>query len=104
MDVAKTASKLSKFSQNPLPIYDAAVIKAIAYLYQTKTLAIEYSNENVKNYIFAKASDATFGNNLVSRKSIKGYHNLCQAHETPPISIVKMSVMLTASSWKIAYY
>ena len=73
MDVAKTASKLLKFSQNPSPTYDTAVTKAVAYLYQTKALAIEYSTENVKNYIFARASNAAFGDNSVSRKSTEGY-------------------------------
>src|SRR6266700_262215 len=72
-DIAKTASKLSKFSHNLLPIHDTAATKAIAYLYQTKTLAIKYSKKDIKNYIFARASDAAFGNNLVSRKSTKGY-------------------------------
>ena len=33
LDIAKTASKLSKFSYNLSPIYDTAVTKAIAYLY-----------------------------------------------------------------------
>ena len=72
-DMAKIASKLSKFSHNPLPIHNASVIRAIAYLYQTKTLAIKYSKKDIKNYIFIRASDAAFGNNLVSRKSTKGY-------------------------------
>src|SRR6266567_4471083 len=72
-DAAQTASKLSKFLYNPLPIYDAAVTRAITYLYQTKTLAIKYSKKDIKNYIFIRASDAAFGNNLVSRKSTKGY-------------------------------
>src|SRR6266702_2749050 len=72
-DTAKTASKLFKFSYNPSPIYNAAATKAIAYLYQTKTLAIKYSEKDIKNYIFARASNAAFGNNLVSRKSTKGY-------------------------------
>ena len=72
-DAAKTASKLSKFSHNPLPIHDAAATRAIAYLYQTKTRAIEYSEKDIKNYIFARASDAAFGDNSVSRKSTEGY-------------------------------
>src|SRR6266567_441911 len=72
-DTAKTASKLSKFSHNPSPIHDAAVTKAIVYLYQTKTRAIKYSKKDIKNYIFVRASNAAFGDNLVSRKSTKGY-------------------------------
>jgi len=73
LDVARTASKLLEFSQNSLLTHDVAATRAIAYLYQMKTLAIEYSNENVKNYIFARASDAVFGDNSVSRKSTEGY-------------------------------
>ena len=73
LDVAKAASKLSEFSQNPLPIYNAAATRAIAYLYQIKTFAIKYLNENLKNYIFARASDAAFGDNSVSKKSTEGY-------------------------------
>ena len=71
--VARTASKLSEFSRNPSPIHDAAATRAIAYLYQIKTLAIEYSKENIVNHIFARASDAAFGDDLVSRESIEGY-------------------------------
>ena len=54
-------------------MHDAAATRAIAYLYQTKTLTIKYSEEDIKNHIFAKANDTTFSDNLVSRKSIKGY-------------------------------
>ena len=72
-DVARTASKLSEFSRNPSPVHDAAATRAIAYLYQTRTLAIEYLKENVMNHIFARASDASFGDDPVSRKSIEGY-------------------------------
>ena len=72
-DAVKTVSKLSEFLYNLLLIYDAAVIRAIAYLYQTKTLVIEYFEKDIKNYIFVKASDVAFGDNLVSRKSTKGY-------------------------------
>src|SRR6266700_5910554 len=73
LDAAKTASKLSKFLYNLLPIHDAAITRAITYLYQTKTLAIKYSEKDIKNYIFVRASDAAFGDNLVSRKSTEGY-------------------------------
>jgi len=72
-NMARTASKLSQFSQNPSPIYDAAAIRAIAYLYQKKTLAIKYSKGNIKNYIFTRASDAAFSDDLVSRKTTEGY-------------------------------
>ena len=73
LDIAIIASKLSKFLHNLLPIYDVATTRAIAYLYQTKTLAIKYSKKDIKNYIFAKVSNTAFGNNLGSRKITKGY-------------------------------
>jgi len=73
LDVAKTASKLLEFSRNPSPIHDGAAIRAIAYLYQSKTLAIEFLKENIMNQIFARASDALFGDDLVNKKSIEGY-------------------------------
>ena len=73
LNTVKTASKLFKFSYNPSPIYNAAATKAIAYLYQTKTLAIKYSEKDIKNYIFARASNVAFSDNLVSRKSTEGY-------------------------------
>ena len=63
----------SQFSPNPSLIHDAAAIRAIAYLYQTKTLVIKYLEESVKKHIFIRASDAAFGDNLVSRKSTEGY-------------------------------
>ena len=43
------------------------------YLYQIKTFIIKYLEEALKNYIFLRISDTVFNNNLVSRKSIKGY-------------------------------
>ena len=43
------------------------------YLYQTKNFTIKYLKEALKNYIFTRASDVVFSNNLVSRKSIEGY-------------------------------
>ena len=43
------------------------------YLYQTKNFTIKYLEETLKNYIFIRASDAAFSNNLVSRKSTEGY-------------------------------
>ena len=72
-DIAITISKLSKFLYNPSPIHNAATTRAIAYLYQTKTLAIKYSKKDIKNYIFTRVSNIAFSNNLVSRKSTKGY-------------------------------
>src|SRR6266699_2179297 len=73
LDIVKTASKFFEFLYNLSPIYDIAAIRAIVYLYQTKTFAIKYSKKDIKNYIFARASNTAFGNNSVSRKSTEGY-------------------------------
>ena len=73
LDMARIVNKLLEFSQNPLLIYNVAVIRAIVYLYQTKTLAIKYLEETLKNYIFTRASNIAFSDNLVTRRSIEGY-------------------------------
>jgi len=49
LDMARTVSKLLEFLQNPLLIHDAATIRAITYLNQTKTLMIKYLKENIMN-------------------------------------------------------
>ena len=54
-------------------IYNAAAIRAIAYLYQSRTLAIKYLKKTLKNYIFIRVSNIAFSNDLVTKKSTKGY-------------------------------
>ena len=72
-DVAKTASKLSEFLLNPSPRHMEAVDRAIAYLYGTRTLAIEYGpDRDQKSEVFTCASDAAFADNQ-DRKSSDGY-------------------------------
>ena len=73
LNMTKTVSKLLEFLRNPLLIYNAAVTRAITYLYQIKTFIIKYLKENIINHIFVRASDTSFKDNLVSRKSIEGY-------------------------------
>ena len=73
LDIARIVSKLLKFSQNPSLIYNIVAIKAITYLYQTKTFIIKYLEEILKNYIFIRASNTIFKNNRISKKSMKGY-------------------------------
>jgi len=43
----------------------------IAYLYQKKTFIIKYLEETIKNYIFIRASNIIFSDDLVSRKSLE---------------------------------
>jgi hypothetical protein len=72
-DIAKTASKLSEFLLNPSPRHMEAVDRAIAYLYGTRTLAIEYGpDRDQKPEVFTCASDAAFADNQ-DRKSSDGY-------------------------------
>jgi hypothetical protein len=72
-DEARASSKLSEFLRNPSPLHDAAARRAIAHLYQTRTLAIEYSGQNVGSQAFTGASDAAFGDDSISRRSTEGY-------------------------------
>ena len=73
LDIVRTASKLLKFLYNPLLVYNIATIRVITYLDWTKTLTIKYLKENIINNIFIRASNISFRDNLVSKKSIKGY-------------------------------
>jgi hypothetical protein len=52
-DVAKTASKLSEFLQNPSPRHHAAVDQAITYLYGTKSYAIEFSADTNEQHVLS---------------------------------------------------
>ena len=45
----------------------------IAYLYQTKTLAIKYSSKNIGSQIIVCASNAAFGDDPINRKSTEGF-------------------------------
>ena len=70
-DVAFTAAKLSEFLQNPSPQHQGAINRALTYLNGTKTLAIEYSKRSDK--VFLGASDASFADDSVTRRSTEGY-------------------------------
>jgi hypothetical protein len=72
-DIARTASKLSEFLQNPSPRHQAAADQVVAYLYSTKTLAIEFSGSIDEEKVFIAASDAAFADNKATRRSSEGY-------------------------------
>jgi hypothetical protein len=55
----------------------AAADRVIAYLYSTRTLAIEYSERTMAD-IFLCSSDAAFAENEPTRRSSDGY--LCQLY------------------------
>ncbi len=72
-DAACTANKLSEFLRNPSPHHQAAVNRAISYLYGTRTLAIEYSGTTNGQEAFACASDVAFADDILTRHSTEGY-------------------------------
>jgi hypothetical protein len=70
-DCAFAASKLAEHLQNPSQQHADAADRAIKYLDGTKTLAIEYSVENMKDTVMF-ATDAAYADNP-DRKSSEGY-------------------------------
>jgi hypothetical protein len=71
-DVAFAASQLSHFLQNPSPEHIAAINWAIRYLYSTRFLAIEYNADTTTDPIVV-ASDASFADDVETRRSSQGY-------------------------------
>jgi hypothetical protein len=72
-DVARTASKLCEFLQNPSPIHQQAAEQAIVYLNTTYSKAIEFSAAQESELPFVCASDAAYAGNIPSRHSTEGY-------------------------------
>jgi hypothetical protein len=79
-DAARTANKLAEFLMNPSEKHLEAADQAIAYLYGTRYLAIEYSGMTDLNKTFICASDASFADHK-DRKSTEGY--LCKLYGGP---------------------
>lgn len=72
-DAARTANKLSEFLLNPGPTHMEALNRAIAYLYNTRYLALEYLGANLFNNPFICSSDAAFADDSTTRRSTEGY-------------------------------
>ena len=68
-----SAFYLTDFRPAYTPLHEAAVSRAIAYLYQMRTLAIKYSSRNIGSQIVVRVSNAAFSNDLISRKSTEGF-------------------------------
>ena len=68
-DVAFAASRLARFNTNPGPEHHTAADQVLLYLKRTKTLALQFGGNNV----FTVASDASFADNTIDRKSSQGY-------------------------------
>lgn len=72
-DAARTANKLSEFLVNLGPQHMEAVNHALGYLYNTRFLAILFSENTDPQQIFTCASDAEFGDDTTTRYSTEGY-------------------------------
>lgn len=74
-DIAYAASILASHMQNPSPQHDLAADRVIRYLLGTATLALEYGGitEAVLN-IFEGASDASFADDIDTRRSTGAKH------------------------------
>jgi hypothetical protein len=72
-DVAKAASKLAEFLTNPSPAHLSTADRTIAYLYGTKSYAIEYSGRDFTSNVFICSADAAFADDPETRRSSDGY-------------------------------
>jgi hypothetical protein len=77
-DVAFAASRLARFNQNPSQEHQQAADRVIHYLYSTQSRSISYGGD-IKGrgqdgaQSFVCASDASFADNTMDRKSSQGY-------------------------------
>jgi hypothetical protein len=72
-DVAFAAARLSTFNSNPSLEHHEAANEVIRYLYATKHLGIEYGSPAAEAQSFVCASDASFADDKITRKSSQGY-------------------------------
>jgi hypothetical protein len=72
-DAAFSATELSKQLQNPNPAHLNAVNQAILYLLATRYLARQYGGEHTDSQLLTIASDASFADDEVTRRSSQGY-------------------------------
>jgi hypothetical protein len=72
-DVAFSATELSKHLQNPGPAHLNAVNQAILYLFAARYLAIQYGGEYTNGQLLTIASDASFADDEITRRSSQGY-------------------------------
>ena len=71
-DIARAASNLSEFMQNPSPHHQEVADQVIAYLNGTRSYAIQYSDV-IDEDTFAVSSDAAYADDLTTRRSTEGY-------------------------------
>jgi len=74
-DIAFAVSRLARFNQNPGQDHQQAADRVIQFLYVTRSRAICYGgdggNEGAQSFVCA--SDASFADNTIDRKSSQGY-------------------------------
>jgi hypothetical protein len=68
-DIAFEVSRLARFTVNPGPEHQAAADRVLLYLQETSHLALQYGGEDD----FRVASDASFADNRLDRKSSQAY-------------------------------
>ena len=71
-DVAFTASRLARYNQNPDDSHHEAANRVIKYLYFKRNLCIRYGLDD-SSASFICASDSSFADNAIDRKSSQGY-------------------------------
>ena len=74
-DIAFAVSRLARFNQNPSDEHQRAADRVIQFLYNTRSRAIGYGGDSGEEgaRAFVCASDASFADNSVDRKSSQGY-------------------------------
>jgi hypothetical protein len=74
-DIALAVSRLARFNQNPSEEHQRAADRVIQFLYHTRSGAICYGGgdqgEGARSFVYA--SDASFADNTIDRKSSRGY-------------------------------
>lgn len=74
-DISFAASRLSRFNKCPGQLHHRAAERTLQYLYNTRSYCIRYGStpgdENLSSFICA--SDASFADNILDRKSSQGY-------------------------------
>src|SRR5436190_13013591 len=72
-DIAFAVSRLARFNTNPSKSHHQAADRTIQYLYNTKGRALRYEGDDNGARSFICASDASFADNTIDRKSFQGY-------------------------------
>jgi hypothetical protein len=74
-DCSFAVSRLARFNQNPSDQHHQAANRVIQYLYHTRSMALRFGNGNPGSGMrsFICASDASFADNSLDRKSSQGY-------------------------------